>query len=39
MTDLRQPAYDDLDGKGRALVDRLAAELQGEPADVSEMFR
>lgn len=39
MTDLRQPAYDQLAPDARALVDRWARELEGENADVVRMWR
>jgi hypothetical protein len=39
MSDLLQPAYAQLDCDTRALVDRWAQELEGEPAETVTMFR
>src|SRR5689334_15455584 len=39
MTDPHQPAYESLDPEVRAVVDRRAAVLAGEPEDTLRMFR
>jgi hypothetical protein len=36
---LLQSAYSDLDPEAQALVERLAAELEGEPLETVTMFR